>query len=482
MATLAALTTGRGIRGAQHTGRPGPAVTPLATITAHARPGRCPVGPEQSAGPADPASPGVTTGPPITTGPTRSHTTTDTTGTTVTAKRAVATQTARPAPTAQPEGRPAGTACPAGTARKARGAGRAGTTARRDRGPGPAGPARTACPARVEPQRPVGATGTASPTGTAGGRSGGRAITAQPAGPAEATQKATATAVPTGTTGTARPRASRPARATLAAITEQPGIAAPPTGLSRRPRPTVTTVTDQQTTRPTGLPGPRRTIGAITDQRTVEQRLGGRINHTQNVLTQRLRRSPGRPQRRGVGRLGSRVHQPTRAQRLHELLLERRHPRTQRLILLPVGAKHRRDRRRHLVSGRGHHRRRRRCGREIGRPNRRPNLGQILGRGGQHIRRSEYERRHLDSHQQGITRAGWDSGQNARDNPETLRMSDSAGTVIPQTGINRFQLAETTRAQLGTRPPQGPTDVDSTRGVAGYHDLRQHPLRSGIIC
>src|SRR6516225_1502904 len=87
----------------------------------------------------------------------------------------------------------------------------------------------------------------------------------------------------------------RPAGTAHPALTDQTGIPAGPAGLPRRPRPTVTTVTDQQTTRPTGLPGPRRTIGAITDQRTVEQRLGGRINHTQNVLTQRLRRGPGRP-------------------------------------------------------------------------------------------------------------------------------------------------------------------------------------------
>ena len=63
-------------------------------------------------------------------------------------------------------------------------------------------------------------------------------------------------------------------------------------------------VVELETAGSAGLPyRPTGPVGAIADQRAPQQRLGGRIDHTQHVLLQGL-------QRGGVGRLGEPIRAP----------------------------------------------------------------------------------------------------------------------------------------------------------------------------
>ncbi len=97
---------------------------------------------------------------------------------------------------------------------------------------------------------------------------------------------------------------------------------------------------------------------------------------------------PAPPRRRLRAGVGPR----TRAQRLHELGVNRRRLRTGHLIGPAVGGKQRRDRRRHLILGRGHDARRRSRRGRIGRAQHRAQSGQIRCRRPQHLRHRQHER------------------------------------------------------------------------------------------
>ncbi len=162
---------------------------------------------------------------------------------------------------------------------------------------------------------------------------------------------------PTGAAGPADPSSTGgyPAGPAIATGTEQDP--AGPAGPARsrgggvgRTVPAVTAVAPQDSARPTVLPGPRRPVGAIADQRTTQQRLGGRIDHTQHLLLGL--------QQHAIADVDDRIQLPRIGQCLHELHVEGRHLDAQRLIVPRVAGKQRRDRRRNLVGGGGRQRRR----------------------------------------------------------------------------------------------------------------------------
>lgn len=121
----------------------------------------------------------------------------------------------------------------------------------------------------------------------------------------------------------------------------------------------------------------RCSIRAIADQGTPEQRLGGRIDHGQQILFQRLRRS--------VGRLGARIGATGGVQRLHEAVMKCRGLSVQRLIVRGVITEQPCDSLRYLVgSGRQHRGRGRRC-RRVCRTQRCADIRDILRRRRQHL-------------------------------------------------------------------------------------------------
>ncbi|VAZ63057.1 hypothetical protein LAUMK7_05514 [Mycobacterium kansasii] len=190
------------------------------------------------------------------------------------------------------------------------------------------------------------------------------------AGPTGAEQPSTVTAGTAGRTGPTGP--------TSPAITDQPRSATGTTGHpgSRR-RKTVAAVPEQQ---PAGraVRIPRRPVSAVANQRTPQQRLTGRINRPQHVLSQRL-------QRRGISPLSPGIRAPGTGQHLHKLLMKHRRTSTKHLISLPMLRKQRRHSRRHLIGTRGHHPRRRSHHRRIRSAQRRADTRQIGRRHRQHL-------------------------------------------------------------------------------------------------
>ncbi|CNM49518.1 Uncharacterised protein [Mycobacterium tuberculosis] len=136
-------------------------------------------------------------------------------------------------------------------------------------------------------------------------------------------------------------------------------------------------------------PRARGPVGAVADQRAPRERDTLRIDGGQQVLLHALRRVG---QHRRAGGLRAGVGPRTRAQRLHELGVNRRRLRTGHLIGPAVGGKQRRDRRRHLILGRGHDARRRSRRGRIGRAQHRAQSGQIRCRRPQHLRHRQHER------------------------------------------------------------------------------------------
>ncbi len=190
-----------------------------------------------------------------------------------------------------------------------------------------------------------------------------------PADPAVAEQPATVAAGPAGSTG--------PTGATIAAVADQArgttGAAGHPGG---RLGEAVAAVAVQNPTI-TAVGAGRCSIRAIADQGTPEQRLGGRIDHGQQILFQRLRRS--------VGRLGARIGATGGVQRLHEAVMKCRGLSVQRLIVRGVITEQPCDSLRYLVgSGRQHRGRGRRC-RRVCRTQRCADIRDILRRRRQHL-------------------------------------------------------------------------------------------------
>ncbi len=217
---------------------------------------------------------------------------------------------------------------------------------------GTPGIAAIAAGSAVTPQPSV-ATRTTNPARRVVSPSGGPAL---PAGPTVAVEPST---VAPGT-----PSSSGPATAPSPAIADQPrrapGTPGHPRVGSRRP---VSTVSVQQSARPTGLPR-RCPVRAIADQRTPQQRLRGPIDQVEQTLL-------------NVGGLGGPIAAPARAQRRHELVMKRGRLPTQRLIVVGMVGEQRRHRRGHLITGGGQYRGCRRRGSRVGRADRGPETRQI---------------------------------------------------------------------------------------------------------
>ncbi len=207
--------------------------------------------------------------------------------------------------------------------------------------------------------------------GPAGSTCAGRNVrwAAGTAGATVAEQPSAGAAGPAGSTG--------PTGATIAAVADQArgttGAAGHPGG---RLGEAVAAVAVQNPTI-TAVGAGRRSIRAIADQGTPEQRLGGRIDHGQQILFQRLRRS--------VGRLGARIGATGGVQRLHEAVMKCRGLSVQRLIVRGVITEQPCDSLRYLVgSGRQHRGRGRRC-RRVCRTQRCADIRDILRRRRQHL-------------------------------------------------------------------------------------------------
>ncbi len=272
--------------------------------------------------------------------------------------------------------------------------------------PGPAGTPGPAHRCAIEAAATAGATVTAGDTGRTRA-----AVTPGAAGAAEATEKATRTPGPAGTaicadrdgsaTGAANPAiAEQPGPSTgpaclagradstrAAAAEQEPTGAAPPTDragatgatdsagtdqagrparatrLPGRAGPAVAAVAEQNPAGPAGGAAARCSTDPVPDQRALKQCLGGRVDCTQDVLSDRL-------QRRRVRRFCQGIRCVGRPQRSHQLVVEQRRLRAQRLILAAKPAEQLRDRERHFICGSCRDPSRHARGRLIGRPHR----------------------------------------------------------------------------------------------------------------
>lgn len=201
---------------------------------------------------------------------------------------------------------------------------------------------------------------------------------ADTAGPAAAVQPSAAAA---GTAGSTVGGGRRTAGTADATVSNQTGVTAGAAGLSGRAARARASVAVQQTA---GTAGRTRgaAVRAVADQRAPQQRIGGRVDHTEDGLPESL-------QRCRAGGFGQRVGACARRQVLQEQSLEVRRLRTDGLIRLTVGAEQRRDGGRHLVLRRSKQvcGGRRRC--RVGRFQRGPNAGQIGSCRRQNLRRCD---------------------------------------------------------------------------------------------
>jgi len=222
--------------------------------------------------------------------------------------------------TEQPAGQPARPAGPASPADAVDGGAGVGSTDTA----GPAGPEQSA-----------------SPAGAAGPGGPGRAVSARATDPAVAPHQ------PTGAASTA----AEPADAAGTACADQPRGPAVTAVLASRAGPARATVADQPTAGCAVLPRTRSRVDAVTDQRTPGEGQAGRIDRGSQNLPNRLSRIGA--ERRKIGGLRADIRLRTRAQVLHELVMERRRLRTEHLKALAVGGEQRRNGRRYLILGRG---------------------------------------------------------------------------------------------------------------------------------
>ncbi len=162
------------------------------------------------------------------------------------------------------------------------------------------------------------------------------------------------------------------------AHSEQPRVAPRAAALAWGTGPAGATIADQDPAVAATLSRPRGSVGAVADQRAAQQRLRGRIDRIEPVLS-------------GVGGFGAGVGPCARGQRTNELIVKRSSARADGLITLGVRAEKRREGSRHFVLGGGEQygRRSRRCC--VGSSERFPDPFQIHGRRGQDIGHGNHE-------------------------------------------------------------------------------------------